>query len=78
MSDWWLFIDLGGGDRIAQADEIPGPEWTGPYSTFTEARQAAIFAITVERDEIASRLRYWRQTSKKSILADCMEIIDEM
>lgn len=73
MSNWWIFIDLGGGDRITQADENPGPEWTGPYSTFTEARQAAIFTITVERDEIASRLRYWRETSKKAILADYME-----
>ncbi len=73
MTDWWLFIDLGSGDRIAQADERPTFEWTGPYSTFTEARQAAIFAITVERDEIRSRLRYWRETPKETILAECME-----
>ena len=78
MTDWWLFIDLGGGDRITQADEKPGPEWTGPYSTFTEARQAAIFAITVERDEIQERLTYWRLTNKRNILADCLEITDEM
>ncbi len=77
MTDWWLFIDLGAADRITQADKQPGLEWTGPYSTFTEARQAAISAITVERDEIRSRLRYWRETPKEGILTDYMETTDD-
>ncbi len=71
MSDWWVFVDLGGGDGIVQADEPPMPEFTGPYSTFTEARQGAIDQITYELDEIKSRLQYWRRTSKKAILAEC-------
>jgi len=76
MTDWWVMVDLGGGDRIEQTDEPSQPEFTGPYATFTEARQGAIDQITYERDEIRGRLDYWRKTSKKNILAECMVVED--
>lgn len=69
--DWWIFIDLGSSDHIVQAEEQPGPEWEGPYPTFTKARQAAIEQIKFERDEILERLRYWQYSRKAVILDEC-------
>lgn len=65
---WWFEVDLGGESRIAESEECPGPAWLGPYRTFTEAKQRLLSAMRVERDELNSKIDWWKHATKRDIL----------
>lgn len=66
---WWAMFDTGSDHEIRCAIDCPGPEWIGPFRTFTMARSLLTRAGAVEAASLHRQNRWWRETPKDEILS---------
>ncbi len=65
---WWVRYDSSTDHSIRRDLDRPGGDWSGPFPTFTRARDFLTRAGAREAAALHERNKWWRETSKAEIL----------